>query len=62
MLHTIFQNQGIEPGVIMGLRTRNELVSEGERAFIFASTRKAIEEGGTPVKVQNFTKPKKGES
>ena len=53
-LHTAFQNQGIEPGVLMGLRSRN-----GERAFILASTRRALEKGETPVKIQNFVSNKK---
>ena len=49
-----FQNQHIEPGVLMGLRTRNEPVTAGERAFILASIKKALIEGDTPVKVRNF--------
>lgn len=44
----------------MGLRTRNELIPEGERAFIFASIKKALTEGDTPVKVRNFAKPSPG--
>lgn len=39
----------------MGLRTRNEVIPEGERAFIFASTLKALEEGDTPVKIKHFS-------
>lgn len=53
-LHVAFQNQHIEPGVLMGLRTRNDRITPGERAFILASTQKALEEGDTPVKVRNF--------
>ena len=61
-LHIAFQNQGIEPGVLMGLRSRNDPIPHGERAFILASTKKAIEEGDTPVKLRNFAtkKEKKG--
>lgn len=61
-LHTAFQNQHIEPGVLMGLRTRNDPIPEGERAFLLASTAKALREGDTPVKVRNFAskKDKKG--
>lgn len=44
LLHTVFQNQGIEPGVLMGIRSHTERITPGERAFILASTRKAIEE------------------
>ena len=44
----------------MGLRSRNDPMPEGERAFILASTRKALAEGDTPVKVRNFTGNKKG--
>lgn len=43
----------------MGLRTRNDRIPEGERAFILASTKKAIIEGDTPVKVRNFGSSKK---
>ena len=43
----------------MGLRTRNDPIPEGERAFILASTKKAIMDGDTPVKVRNFGTSKK---
>lgn len=43
----------------MGLRTRNERIPEGERAFILASIKTAILEGDTPVKVRNFASDKK---
>lgn len=39
----------------MGLRTVNDPIPEGERAFMFASTQKALIEGDTPVKIRNFT-------
>ena len=39
----------------MGLRSRNDRIPEGERAFILASTKKALLEGDTPVKVRNFS-------
>ena len=42
----------------MGLRTRNDRIPDGERAFIFASIKKAAEEGDTPVKVRNFASKK----
>lgn len=42
----------------MGLRTRNDRIPSGERAFILASTMKALEEGDTPVKVRNFSAKK----
>lgn len=38
----------------MGLRTRNDRVPEGERAFMLASMKKAYLEGDTPVKIKNF--------
>lgn len=44
----------------MGLRTRNEIIPAGERAFILASIKKAIIEGDTPVKVRNFNSKKTG--
>jgi hypothetical protein len=44
----------------MGLRTVNDPVSEGERAFMLASTRKALMEGDTPVKIRNFASNKGG--
>lgn len=43
----------------MGLRTRNDPIPKGERAFIIASTKKAIMEGDTPVKLRNFGTSKK---
>ena len=43
----------------MGFRTPSEPIPYGERAFMLASTRKAIEEGDLPVKIRNFGKPKK---
>ena len=58
-LHIVFQNQHIEPGVLMGIRTRNDPIPEGERAFILASTKKALKEGDTPVKIMHFSEKKK---
>lgn len=43
----------------MGLRTPNEPISDGERAFMLASTKKALKESDVPVTVRNFSKPKK---
>lgn len=57
-LHVIFQNQHIEPGIVMGLRTREDKIPLGERAFMLASTKKALEDGDTPVKVRNFSSKK----
>lgn len=54
-IHTIFQNQHIAPGVLMGLRTANDPIPDGERAFILASTKKALMDGDTPVKIRNFS-------
>lgn len=42
----------------MGLRTRNDRIPDGERSFILASIKKALEEGDTPVKIRHFG-PKK---
>lgn len=61
-LHVAFQNQGLEPGVLMGLRSRNDRIPDGERAFILASIQKALEEGDTPVKIRHFNKKKEGAS
>ena len=60
-LHTIFQNQHILPGVILGLRAPSETILPGEKIFALASTRKSLEEGDTPVKIRDFAKqqPKK---
>ncbi len=44
----------------MGVRSSAERVTAGERVFMLASTRKAIEEGDTPVKIRSFPKEKKG--
>ena len=46
------------PGIAMGLRTPSDPVTEGERAFMLASTRKSLEEGDLPVKVRNFSSEK----
>lgn len=40
----------------MGLRTHNDPIPEGERTFILASTRVALEDGETPVKIRNLVK------
>lgn len=45
----------------MGLRTRNDIVPAGERAFMLASIKKALVDGDVPVKVRNFSN-KKNES
>lgn len=45
----------------MGLRTRNDSIPDGERAFIMASIKKAIMEGDTPIKLRNFSSKKKPE-
>lgn len=42
------------PGILMGLRTINDPVTKGERAFILGSITYALENGETPVKVKNF--------
>ena len=55
-LHFALQNLHIEPGVFMGLRTRNEPVTDGERSFMIASIRKALMEGDTPIKIKHFSK------
>ena len=46
----------------MGLRTANDPIPEGERAFILASTKKALSEGDTPVKIRNFSSKKTKEA
>lgn len=60
-LHVVFQNQGIAPGVLMGLRSPNDKIPDGERSFILASTKKAIKEGDTPIRIRHFSKQKKEE-
>ena len=57
-LHVALQNLHIEPGILMGLRTRNDPIPPGERAFILASIKKAITEGDLPVKIRNFSSKK----
>lgn len=39
----------------MGLRTHDEPIPEGERVFMQASDRKAMEDGDVPVKIRNFS-------
>ena len=43
----------------MGLRAPGDRVPAGERAFMLASTWKALTEGDTPVKIRNFDSSKK---
>lgn len=43
----------------MGLRGRDDPIPQGERCFILASIKKALEDGDTPVKVKNLVKQKK---
>ena len=38
----------------MGLRSRNDKIPDGERAFMLASIKKALQEGDMPIKVRNF--------
>lgn len=45
----------------MGVCSPNDPVSTGERAFMLASTQKALEEGDTPVKIRNFSGKKKND-
>ena len=42
----------------MGLRTQNDKATQGETAFMMASTMIALEDGAVPVTVRNFAKPK----
>lgn len=46
----------------MGLRSHNDPIPAGERAFILASTQKALIEGDTPVKLKNFGNKKSNSS
>lgn len=48
----------------MGLRARNDRIPAGERDFIMASIKKALQEGDTPVKVRNIVskKDKRGDN
>ena len=59
MLYIAFMNLHIEPGVFMGLRTRNDPIPDGERAFMLASIKKALQEGDMPLKMRNFSDGKK---
>ena len=56
ILHYALQTLHIEPGIFMGMRTRNDAIPEGERAFMVASCKKAIMEGETPIQIRNFSK------
>lgn len=40
----------------MGLRTVNDRIPRGERAFIMASNLMALQEGETPVQIRHFAK------
>jgi len=60
LLYAVLQSYGIAPGVFMGFRKPTDAMSDGERAFITASLRKALEEGDVPITQKNFAKPKRG--
>lgn len=55
-LHFALQNLHIMPGVLLGLRTVNDPVPKGERAFVLASTKKAILDGDYSPKIKHFSK------
>lgn len=57
-LYVAYIHQKTEPGVLMGLRSVNEPMADGERAFCFACLHRAITENELPVTVRNFVKPK----
>ena len=40
----------------MGLRTPNDPIPEGERAFMNACIKKSLMEGETPVQIRHFSK------
>ena len=54
LLHTAYQNQGVMPSVLMGLRKEDEPMTRGERAFVLGSTLYALEHAETPVRVRNL--------
>jgi hypothetical protein len=45
----------------MGLRKPDDIIPEGERIFILASTKKALTEGDVPIKCRNLTAKKKAD-
>ena len=55
-LYFAFLNMNIEPGIFLGTRTRNDAITDGERAFMLASIKKAIMDGDVPIKAKNFSK------
>lgn len=54
-LHFVYQNHHIPPGIALGLRTANELIPNGERAFMQASDYKAASDGYIGLKACNFS-------
>ncbi len=42
------------PGVFTGVRTQNEPIPEGERVFMMASDRLAMETGDIPIRLRHF--------
>lgn len=54
-LYFAFLNMNIEPGIFLGTRTRNDVITDGERAFMLASIKKAIKDGDTPIKAKHFS-------
>lgn len=57
-LYLAFINYRLEPGIFLGLRTRNDPIPPGEQAFLMACVKKSYMEGDTGVKIRNFAKEK----
>ncbi len=60
-VYVAFIFQKVQPGVYMGLRTVNDPIPDGERHFMTACMKLAVERGDMPVVVGNLSKPKKKE-
>lgn len=58
LVHYAYQNHHIRPAVYMGVATINDLVSNGEQAFMVASDKKAFADGYTPIMITHFSKKK----
>lgn len=54
--HIAYQYHHIQPAVFMGLRTANELVTEGERAFMIASDEIAAETYDRALRLRDFVR------
>lgn len=56
-----YQHHNIPPAIFMGLRTCNEPITEGERAFMIASDEIAVEHNDRTLRLRDFVRGEENE-